>query len=256
MKYRVLVAEDEPLERRVLCGTLNRYLGDLITIREARNGPEALALIREELPQVAVLDIEMPGVSGLEVARKLRARSRSCGILFLSGVDNFAYARQAISLRAQDYLLKPCDERELVFGVEQAIRQCTALDLPLPADPAEPPPVSRPEEEDRRMARVRQEVIAFLRGHYQQDISMQDAAAALGYSESYFCKRFKACFQMNFSAYLNQYRVRKALQLMEDPRLSLREVSRACGYRDPNYFARVFKRITGQTPSEYRLSRE
>lgn len=106
------------------------------------------------------------------------------------------------------------------------------------------------------MARVRQEVIAFLRGHYQQDISMQDAAAALGYSESYFCKRFKACFQMNFSVYLNQYRVRKALQLMEDPRLSLREVSRACGYRDPNYFARVFKRITGQTPSEYRLSRE
>ena len=54
-------------------------------------------------------------------------------------------------------------------------------------------------------------------------------------------------------AYLNEYRVGKARQLVLDPRLSLKDVSTACGYADANYFTRVFKRITGKTPSEYRL---
>ena len=80
-----------------------------------------------------------------------------------------------------------------------------------------------------------------------------DAATALRYSDAYFCKRFKQCFKVNFSAYLNEYRVGKARQLVLDPRLSLKDVSTACGYADANYFTRVFKRITGKTPSEYRL---
>ena len=83
---------------------------------------------------------------------------------------------------------------------------------------------------------------------------MQDAAAALRYSDAYFCKLFKQCFKVNFSAYLNAYRVEKARQLIADPRISLKDISTACGYSDSNYFTRVFKRLTGQTPSEYRLA--
>ena len=77
---------------------------------------------------------------------------------------------------------------------------------------------------------------------------MQDAAAALRYSDAYFCKLFKQCFKVNFSAYLNEYRVKKAQQLIRDSRLSLKDVGTAVGYADANYFTRVFKRLTGQTP--------
>ena len=84
--------------------------------------------------------------------------------------------------------------------------------------------------------------------------AMQDAAAALRYSDAYFCKLFKQCFKVNFSAYLNEYRVNKARQLILDPRLSLKDIGAAVGYSDPNYFTRVFKRLTGQTPSEYRMA--
>ena len=83
---------------------------------------------------------------------------------------------------------------------------------------------------------------------------MQDAAAALRYSAAYFCKLFKQCFRVNFSAYLNEYRVNKARQLILDPRLSLKDIGAAVGYSDANYFTRVFKRLTGQTPSEYRVA--
>ena len=84
--------------------------------------------------------------------------------------------------------------------------------------------------------------------------AMQDAAAALRYSDAYFCKLFKQCFKVNFSAYLNEYRVNKACQLILDPRLSLKDIGAAVGYSDANYFTRVFKRLTGQTPSEYRVA--
>ena len=84
--------------------------------------------------------------------------------------------------------------------------------------------------------------------------AMQDAAAALRYSDAYFCKLFKQCFKVNFSAYLNEYRVNRARQLILDPRLSLKDIGAAVGYSDANYFTRVFKRLTGQTPSEYRVA--
>ena len=176
-------------------------------------------------------------------------------ILFLTGFDKFDYARQAISVRAMDYLLKPYNERELVFAVEDAIRQ---VSVQLPARPAQPPapaePLRREEDEDMRTAIIRAEISRFIDAHYGEDISMQDAAAALRYSDAYFCKLFKQCFKVNFSAYLNEYRVNKARQLILDPRLSLKDIGAAVGYSDANYFTRVFKRLTGQTPSEYRVA--
>ena len=62
MKCKLLVAEDELIERKVLCRTLQKYLGDLICLYEAKNGREALEIFAREAPQVAVLDIEMPGL--------------------------------------------------------------------------------------------------------------------------------------------------------------------------------------------------
>ena len=254
MKCRVLVAEDELIERKVLCKTLQKYLGDLIVLYEARNGREAVELFQNEHPQVAILDIEMPGLTGLEVARKIRETDKNCGILFLTGFDKFSYAKQAISVRALDYLLKPYNEQELVFAVEEAIRQVQVPPLPRPAREEPPPPPPQEEEADLRIALIRAQVQAFIEAHYREDISMQDAAAALRYSDAYFCKLFKQCFKVNFSAYLNEYRVGRARQLIADPRISLKDISTACGYSDSNYFTRVFKRLTGQTPSEYRAA--
>ena len=255
MKCKLLVAEDELIERKVLCKTLQKYLGDLISLYEAKNGREAMELFAREAPQVAVLDIEMPGFTGLEVARKIRETDKNCAILFLTGFDKFDYARQAISVRAMEYLLKPYNEQELVFAVEEAIRQAS---VQLPARPLQasvPEEPVRPEEDgDMRTAIIRAEIGSFIDAHYREDISMQDAAAALRYSDAYFCKLFKQCFKVNFSAYLNEYRVNRARQLMLDPRLNMKDIGAAVGYSDANYFTRVFKRLTGQTPSEYRMA--
>ena len=158
-------------------------------------------------------------------------------------------------MRAMEYLLKPYNEQELVFAVEEAIRQ---VSVQLPARPLQAPvpeePVRPEEDGDMRTAIIRAEIGSFIDAHYREDISMQDAAAALRYSDAYFCKLFKQCFKVNFSAYLNEYRVNRARQLMLDPRLNMKDIGAAVGYSDANYFTRVFKRLTGQTPSEYRMA--
>lgn len=135
MKCKLLVAEDELIERKVLCKTLQKYLGDLISLYEAKNGREALEIFAREAPQVAVLDIEMPGLTGWRWRARSVKQTKNCAILFLTGFDKFDYARQAISVRAMDYLLKPYNEQELIFAVEDAIRQ---VSVPLPAHPAQP----------------------------------------------------------------------------------------------------------------------
>ena len=252
--YQILVAEDESLERKVLCKTLRKHFGDLCLIHEAKNGREAVEQFLIHRPQVAILDIEMPGVSGLEAARQIRESGHACMILFLTAFDKFSYAREAITLRALDYLLKPCQEQELILTVEEALhlydRLGTNPDAFLRGDVHE----GAGEEElaDRRMGQIRENIERYIREHYNTEISMQSVARAMNYSDAYFCKLFKQCFKVNFSAWLNEYRIDRAREMLQNTRLSVREVSTACGYSDANYFARVFKRITGKTPSEYR----
>ena len=252
--YQILVAEDESLERKVLCKTLRKHFGDLCLIHEAKNGREAVEQFLIHRPQVAILDIEMPGVSGLEAARQIRESGHPCMILFLTAFDKFSYAREAITLRALDYLLKPCQEQELILTVEEALhlydRLGTNPDAFLRGDVSE----GAGEEDlaDRRMGQIRENIERYIREHYNTEISMQSVARAMNYSDAYFCKLFKQCFKVNFSAWLNEYRIDRAREMLQNTRLSVREVSTACGYSDANYFARVFKRITGKTPSEYR----
>ena len=94
----------------------------------------------------------------------------------------------------------------------------------------------------------------YVRDHYRQEISMQDAARALNYSEPYFCRIFKERFGQSFTSYLTEYRIRRARELLCQPTVNIKEVGSYVGYPDPNYFAKVFRRLTGQSPSEYRLS--
>ena len=220
----------------------------------AENGREALLLFEQYRPQVAILEIEMPQMDGLETARRIRQSAGTCALLFLTARDDFHCAREALQLRAMNYLLKPWSEQELVRSVEEALRLVEAFG----ADPAacllagERCLEGEMLHASHRLGQVREDIEAFIREHYTTELSMQTVARAMNYSDAYFCKLFKQCFEVNFSVYLNEYRIARAKELLQSTRLNVREVSNACGYSDSNYFTRVFKRITGKTPSEYR----
>ena len=276
--YRVLIADDEMIERKVLYKTLTENLGDQCTIFQAENGREALRVYEEEKIQIAILDIEMPGINGIEAAQKIREQDGDCCIIFLTAFDEFAYARSAITVRALDYLLKPYDEQELMLVLEEAMRLTEARMGEKAVKDTEASNMagrsgggakasnmtgrnggavaSRAEGEDFssiRLSRVAEIIDKYIHENYMFDISMQDMARMMNYSEAYFCKLFKQCFHKNFISYLTEFRVAEAKKMLEEPTVNVKEIGKAVGYADSNYFAKVFKRITGQSPTEYRM---
>lgn len=267
--YRILVADDEAIERKVLLEKLRQKFGEESAVfYEAENGREVLKLYEEKGADILLLDIEMPGITGLEAAEQIRQKDRNCAILFLTAFNEFDYARKAISVHALDYLLKPYDETELFLSIDSAMHyvdQVKAGQLqPLPQveteaaaggssgveTPGEGEEDHAQEEsgEDRIVSRMRR----YVEAHYMEDVSVLDIASAFGYSEAYFCKLFKQNFGKNFVTYLTEYRVELAKKALAELSCNVKEVGQRVGYADSNYFTKVFRRITGMSPSEYR----
>jgi len=94
----------------------------------------------------------------------------------------------------------------------------------------------------------------YLREHCTEDVEVADAAAVAALSEAHFSRLFRRHTGMSPRAYLEDARMRRALQLLHDATRSVKEVAHRCGFRDPNYFAKVFRRHTGLSPTDYRRS--
>lgn len=124
MTIRALIADDEPELIRELDHQLRRAWPELDGITHAENGEQALRKLQEEQPEVAFLDIRMPGLTGLEVARRLR---HPCHIVFVTAYDQ--YAVEAFEREAVDYLLKPVREARLQTTVTR-LRQRLADSWP------------------------------------------------------------------------------------------------------------------------------
>ncbi|MAB25194.1 DNA-binding response regulator [Pseudomonas neustonica] len=128
MSIKVLIADDEPELVRELDRQLRQAWPELAAIVHATDGLEALHLLEQTQPQIAFLDIRMPGLSGLEVAAQLR---QPCQIVFVTAYDQ--YAVEAFEREALDYLLKPVREDRLQVTVER-LKQRLASGAPMGGD--------------------------------------------------------------------------------------------------------------------------
>jgi DNA-binding LytR/AlgR family response regulator len=99
-----LIADDEPLLREALAGQLAQAWPELVIVGQARNGREAIALFEAKQPDVCFLDVQMPGVSGVEAARRI---GRQAHLVFVTAFDH--YAVQAFAHGVLDYLVKPVE---------------------------------------------------------------------------------------------------------------------------------------------------
>ena len=120
---RVLIVDDEPDARRRLAVMLAEL--DVLVVGEAANGAEALDLARERLPDVLLLDVVMPGVDGLDVARHLRHLPPPRPlVIFQTGHGE--YAVEAFRQEAVDYVMKPVMPEQLAEALDRARRRLTA----------------------------------------------------------------------------------------------------------------------------------
>lgn len=117
--YSVLIVDDEPMIREGLKTIINWEEEGYTVIDTASNGREAIEKHHQLNPDLTILDIRMPGLTGLEVIEQLRSEGKKGQFLILSGHADFDYAKKAISFGVGGYLLKPVDEEEMVEELER-----------------------------------------------------------------------------------------------------------------------------------------
>ncbi len=115
-RTRVLIADDEALVRAGIAAILGADPG-IEVAAEAGNGPDALTIARTTRLDALVLDIRMPGMSGLELLRTLRGEQRATPCLFVTTFGEEAYISEALDIHADGFVLKSGDPRELILGV-------------------------------------------------------------------------------------------------------------------------------------------
>lgn len=119
--YRVLVADDEELITDSLAGMLEEASPLELDVYKAYSGSEAFRLLNEISFDIVVSDICMPGMSGIDLAQKIRQKWPKCRVIFQTGYDDFQYAQQAIRQRVAHYILKSEGDEALLEAIGECI---------------------------------------------------------------------------------------------------------------------------------------
>ncbi len=118
--FKLLIIEDEPVERETLKLMLDNNCGEMFQIETAENGFKALERAEKWLPDIAMVDINMPGMNGLDTIRALKKKNAQMRFLILSSYNRFEYAQEAVKLGVEDFILKPAKVGTLKAALEAA----------------------------------------------------------------------------------------------------------------------------------------
>jgi DNA-binding NarL/FixJ family response regulator len=126
-RIRVVLADDHALVRQGITRFLEEA-GEIVVVAEAEDGERALELVAEYKPDMAILDIRMPKLSGLDLARRIRAEHPQVKILVLTAYDDDPYVFALLKAGVDGYILKTADSTQLIQAVRQIMEGEAALD--------------------------------------------------------------------------------------------------------------------------------
>ncbi len=240
MSIKLLIADDEDTIRNGIAKYIQLHTDRFDKIYLAANGKEALDMIFRDKPDIMFLDVQMPLMTGIEVMQEAKRADILPYTMILSAYDEFRYCQQALRLGAKEYLLKPVrssdilrmanDAADELFGAVEQIRMETT-------------------EEKNYLVELARE---YVEEHYYENLMLADVALKIGISPGYLSTLFQRQLSKGFVDYLNEIRIEHACMYLRQNYLKTYEIAYKVGFRDEKYFSRVFKKIRGQSPSEYR----
>ena len=122
--YKVVIVDDEKIIRETIHSLINWEEYDLEVVGTCADGISALDCIMDEYPDIVLTDIRMPGMSGLDLIRRVQELALNVEFIILSGYSEFEFARTAMKYGVKHYLLKPCNENEIVRIMELCKMAC------------------------------------------------------------------------------------------------------------------------------------
>lgn len=249
--HKLLIVEDEELVRTGIRRLVPLEELGIATILEAENGEEGLRLFFAHLPDIVLLDINIPKLNGLEFAAKAKAHAPGVKIAIITGYDYYDYAVTALKLGIDDYVLKPVSRNDVgetlrkLIGKLRAERQQSELRQMVGEWMAVR---GSADESDGKAAitRLIEENID------NPDFSLSELAERQGFSPGYMSVLFKRLFNVAFQDYLLSARLERAKLQLLMTELKMYEISSALGFDNPNYFSAAFKKKFGLSPLQYR----
>ena len=236
--FRVLLVDDEPLilehTRRLLEAQKQNYL----IVGTATNGLDGIDMIRRLHPDVVIIDVMMPGASGLEVIDAVEGEN--CRFIIVSGYQEFEYVRHALRAGVVDYLLKPLSASELGAALSRLL---------------EGGQQEEPVDYIAQYGSVVGSVIRSIDEHYMEpEFTLAWLCEnELFMDETYISRLFRQKTGIRFNAWLNRRRLEEAENLLLfQKELSMEAISERTGFSSSKYFIESFKKQKGISPLQYR----
>jgi signal transduction histidine kinase/AraC-like DNA-binding protein len=233
----VLIVDDDSATRDLYRRLIERALPGY-SIRTAGDGRSAIELLNHERPALVILDLVMPGVDGFGVLEWMRADPRlsSVPVVVVSGhtptFEQIARLNHPlVTFQSKDVL----SEDETATFLRRSLFAGQALSAPTSV--------------------LVKRAIAYLQQHHARDLSRQELAEAVGISQSYLSDIFHRELGMAPWEYLNRYRIKLARDLLRRTDDSITSIAGRVGFDDAAYFSRVFRRVIGRSPRDYRERR-
>jgi YesN/AraC family two-component response regulator len=246
--FTYIVAEDEERMRDYLVRKTAELDRRFSCAASAADGEEAIELIERHIPDLLITDIKMPVIGGLDLVRRIRDADTDLRIIIVSGYSEFEYARQAIELGVDEYLLKPVD----VGSFRETLRR---IRIKLESSAGAVSAEFGLDRIDARAEDLVRAVKVYLQENFRQPYSLERLAASFGCKAAYLLRLYNRMTGSTPTQELIRLRIEKAKRLLAGhPDLEVKQVATAVGYEDPLYFSRLFKRETGQNPSAFRDS--
>jgi len=233
--------DDEQTSYEIVKATIDWKSFDIVP-EYAESAAEAMKKIKQEMPDIVLTDIMMPGIDGFELIEWIKTNSYNCEIIILTAYGTFEYARKALDFGVTGYLLKPINEAELKELLNKAILNINQNSKQ--ADHRDSVNYSLPV----RLA------CEYIEKNFQENINLNKISNYVSLSKNYFCNIFKKETGVTIWDYLIRIRMEEARKMLLETALKTYEISEKVGYDDPSYFGRLFKKYTGFTPVEYRDS--
>lgn len=245
--YKVVIVDDEDTIVNGLKQVLDWEKYNCKVVATADNAKSGAVTIREHRPDIVFTDIKMPGIDGLTMISGLKSEFPDMQITVLTGHRDFDFAKRALNLGVTRYLLKPSKMKEIEEAIQAMTKKLKSI---------------IPDEEDQEKAAVTSSANSFIVDgalkyigvHYAEKLSLTELADKIYVSQWYLSKLLNKYTGKSFYDLLNQTRIEKARELLEDPSLKVHEVSEMVGFNDVAHFSRIFKKTTGLSPKEYRNS--
>ena len=256
--YTLLIADDDLVTREGLVRHVPFAKLGITTVRTTDDGQNALALCAQIRPDIVLSDIRMPRMDGIAFVSALRRELPDTVVLFMSAFTEKEYFKSAIQLRAIRFVEKPIDMDEMVSALSDAVTQVRAARerqarYPEPAVESEPSGHEEPRAQTPTVQNPTvQAVMRYTRQHFADpSLSVETLSAHVGLTAAYLSALFKQATGNTLNRFITDIRIGHAKKLLHT-HTRVGNIARAVGFYDSDYFAKVFRKHTGMTPSDYR----